>query len=181
MKLFNKKYLSFLISHFSSQKGFTLIELLIVIAILGILAAGILVVIDPIGQLARGRDAGRKTTTSSLARAVEAYFISKGNYPLPASWMDDLVSSGEIKGKPAEVTQATGCVNNKVNGWCYSYVSPSGVEEVDVYTRLESKSESSKCKTTGTNPYFVWNSKRGSACLVCTSTEPQGNSCNAQQ
>ena len=44
-----------------SRRGFTLIELLIVMAILGVLAVVVLVAINPIQQLARTRDTGRKS------------------------------------------------------------------------------------------------------------------------
>ena len=56
-----------------SSKGFTLIELLIVIAILGVLAAGSLVAIDPVEQLARARDSGRKSAVTQMGRALQAY------------------------------------------------------------------------------------------------------------
>ena len=75
------------LSSFSKKlsKGFTLIELLIVIAVIGVLAAVILVAIDPIEQLARGRDAGRKSTNVQLGRALEAFYANTGSYPDPAA------------------------------------------------------------------------------------------------
>ena len=54
-------------------KGFTLIELLIVIAILGVLAVVVLVAINPVQQLARTRDAGRKSSVAQIGHAVAAY------------------------------------------------------------------------------------------------------------
>ena len=81
-----------LLSKFSS-KGFTLIELLIVIAILGILAAGILVAIDPVEQLSRGRDAGRKSAVTQLGRALQAYYTANSNYPVIAGWNTTLINS----------------------------------------------------------------------------------------
>jgi len=63
-----RKHLSF---------GFTLIELLVVIAILGVLAGAILVAINPLEQLARGRDAGRKSTVDELGHATQAYYTAQ--------------------------------------------------------------------------------------------------------
>lgn len=62
-------------------KGFTLIELLIVIAIMGILAAAILVAINPGKRMAQARDAQRKTDISAIANALIGYYTLFGVYP----------------------------------------------------------------------------------------------------
>ncbi|OGH23648.1 MAG: hypothetical protein A2958_02645 [Candidatus Levybacteria bacterium RIFCSPLOWO2_01_FULL_38_13] len=64
------------------RQGFTLIELLIVIAVLGVLAAMVLVVVNPGKRMAQTRDAQRKTQLSQVKRALEAYMAVNGNYPL---------------------------------------------------------------------------------------------------
>lgn len=182
MRLF-KKNLSSLTFHLSLQKGFTLIELLIVIAIIGILAAVVLVGLDPVNQLARGRDAGRKTTVGQLERAVEAYYTSRvATYPTANStWISTLVTAGEVKALPSAVAytanSTAACTTNAQNNICYTANSTDAA----VWMRLESKSEISKCAA-GTNPYFMWESSRGSTCLVCKATEPAiGDVCNATQ
>jgi prepilin-type N-terminal cleavage/methylation domain-containing protein len=53
-----------------NRKGFTLIELLIVIAIIGILAAAILVAVDPVRRIQASRDARRSSETNALLNAV---------------------------------------------------------------------------------------------------------------
>ncbi len=59
-------------------KGFTLVELLVVIAIIGILAAVVLVAVNPLEQLARGRDAGKLATVAGLGKAAQSYYTSQG-------------------------------------------------------------------------------------------------------
>jgi len=62
--------------------GFTLIELLVVIAVLGILAAVVLVAVDPGARINEARDAGRKQDLSSLSQAIETYFtLTQGSIP----------------------------------------------------------------------------------------------------
>ena len=94
-----KFWSSFLQKNKRIARGFTLIELLVVIAILGVLAGGILVAINPLEQLARGRDAGRKTTVQQMGNAVQAYYTSQGAvYPTQgATWMTIIQTSGELK------------------------------------------------------------------------------------
>jgi len=67
----------------SALKGFTLIELLIVIAIVGVLAAVVLVALNPVERLKQARDSGRKSDIGQIATALESYFTSntQARYP----------------------------------------------------------------------------------------------------
>ena len=57
----------------SAKKGFTLIELLIVIAILAILTAAVVVVLNPAQLLAQARDSQRFSDLSSVQSAINFY------------------------------------------------------------------------------------------------------------
>ena len=62
-------------------RGFTLIELLIVIAILGILAAAVMVAINPGKRTKQARDAARKQDVNAIANALVGYLALAGEYP----------------------------------------------------------------------------------------------------
>lgn len=65
-----------------SKKGFTLIELLLVVAIIGILAAIVIIAINPQKQLNDTKDAQRKTDMITILDAVYQYSIdNKGVLP----------------------------------------------------------------------------------------------------
>lgn len=63
------------------KKGFTLIELLIVIAILGILATVLFVLLNPIQKLQLARDGVRKGDIGNISRALNGYIVGVGKYP----------------------------------------------------------------------------------------------------
>lgn len=64
------------------QKGFTLIELLVVIGIIGILAAVVLVAINPARQFASARDTERRSHLYSITSAAYQYAAENdGNLP----------------------------------------------------------------------------------------------------
>lgn len=58
-----------------------MVELLIVIAILGILASGLLAVLDPVAQVRRARDSKRKQEIENMQKAFELYLNDANMYP----------------------------------------------------------------------------------------------------
>jgi prepilin-type N-terminal cleavage/methylation domain-containing protein len=80
----------FMRSSFSRQrllKGFTLIELLVVITIVGILAGGVITIINPATQLEKARNTTRKNHLKELSSALEIYANENGVYPV-STWCD---------------------------------------------------------------------------------------------
>lgn len=82
------------------QKGFTLIELLVVIGIIGILAAVVLVAVNPGRQFASARDTQRRADLYSLTNAIYQ-FATENNGSLPTG----------ITTTPTCVGTGGGCIN----------------------------------------------------------------------
>lgn len=77
-------------------KGFTMIELLIVIAVLGILAVAVLSAINPLEQMRKARDSGRKSDAAELLNALERYYTSFGCYPWDSACDGTGLLSGNV-------------------------------------------------------------------------------------
>lgn len=153
-------------------KGFTLIELLIVIAILGVLAVVVLVAINPIQQLARTRDGGRKSAVGQIGRNLQAYYTARGTYPTEnTTYLTTLVSAGEIGSVPSAIAYSAitdpGCASgaSEQNDLCYDYDTTN--QNVIVYAGLESNVEDAKCTTATDRPFFVYSTADGRGGIVC--------------
>lgn len=76
--------------------GFTLIELLIVIAILGILAAAVLIAVNPAKRQNQAKDSTIKSDIGSIATALQAYYSSTGAGSFPVA-IATLQTNGDLK------------------------------------------------------------------------------------
>lgn len=130
----------------TSDKGFTLIELLIVIAIIGILAGGLLLAIDPAEKLRQGQDTRAINDVSQTADKIEQYAIqtSNGVYPAAAAVWGVVSRPALINANYIQPTYVYDGVTNTF----YLYI-----------TTLRSK----KYNVT---PQFLYNSTQGKTCFT---------------
>lgn len=166
-----------------SQKGFTLVELLVVIAVLGVLAAGVLVAIDPLQMLARGRDSAKKSAITELGRATIAYQTSQNALPAGGStWITDLQDTGDVKAIPdnpdntdCSIAGTATSDDGVQGGYCYESDPVTG--EFIIYARAESRSELEKINCTSPNiAYITYSSFAGKTGLACTNDLEPGAS-----
>lgn len=162
----------------SRATGFTLIELLIVIAILGILAVVMLVIMNPGERQAQARDTGRISSVTQLGRALQAYYSVKSEYPATGQWAGDLVNSGELAGFPSGISYSYNSVTP-----CGSFAQPAtdptfcydedqvGENGALVFAKAESTTHRSKC-TAPQEAYFVFSTADSRGGTICSSVDP---------
>jgi len=163
----------------NNRLAFTLIELLIVIAVLGILVTGILVVLNPVEQTRRANDAHRTSSISQLATAITAYHTSQllQNYtPLATgSWQSTLVTAQEIKNVITIPTpkEPSPCATNAQGNVCLTtYTIVSTNDTVVIWANLDSEAEKTRagCGSTWPYPVIVYSSSQQKTGIGCLTT-----------
>lgn len=170
------------------KKGFTLIELIVVIAVIGVLAAVVIAAINPLEQLAKSEDAGRRSSVAQLAKAMDAYVANLGTglYPaLSATWQNTyigLAGTNDIKQVIIQPTQTDACIpaNGSAmanGGYCYSPIgiAPNTTDAI-IWVPAESDSERVKAGCLASETAIIaWVASLGRTGVGCQATAQIGN------
>lgn len=161
------------------HRGFTLIELLVVIAVLGILASIVLVAVNPGENIARANDSKTKQSVTQLGSSLTSYYSTKQSFPTAdTGWMSDLISGGDLNDRPSAPSVLCNPATAMDTNFCLQVSGNSAV----IYAQLSAKVEDSKCSSSSDVPYFLFDTSKGRACVVCGSpsdTFSPGVTCDA--
>jgi prepilin-type N-terminal cleavage/methylation domain-containing protein len=78
------------------NKGFTLVELVVVIAIIALLSTGLILVINPLGQVDKLRNNQRVQDLSTIATGLDLYYNDKNCYPKDVPLGEEWSSSNTV-------------------------------------------------------------------------------------
>ncbi len=146
-------FFSTLNSKLSIHKGFTLIELLLVIAVLGVLAAGLVILINPLAQFQRTRDTQRKNDLAQIQRALEQYYNDFGKYPAYTTTGTLYIMQDESSVTHDWGTSWNPYINvipkDPTSTQKYIYSTANNRQTYRLYAHLERISDPMACNTTG--------------------------------
>ncbi len=163
-----------------TKKAFTLIELLIVIGVLGVLAAIILVAVDPAKRLRQARNARRSSEVNAILNAILNYSAdAKGSLPAAiasATAVDQTLVIGTAGTSPS----STDCPNALTGaGTSTAYANLQGdtvlvdtyISEIPVDPRATNGTDTYDRSNTG---YYVKRSANGRVEVGSCNPEDEG-------
>lgn len=136
------------------SKGYTLIEILVVLVILGILAAAVLVAINPAKRIAQSRDAKRRNDLAQIATSLVADDTFTGHYPVENT-IDTSVGS------------STWCKRSQLDsGSCAGLPQPGWDTNSAIYIALVTNGELKQMPIDPINspPLYYWYEPRPAPC-----------------
>lgn len=149
------------------RQGFTLIELLITIAILGILMAVLVVVLDPAERFAEARDSNFRNVVTRVAEAVEACYIIQQSKATPGNFLScDTIL--ELKAASVAVLDTNFTLPSGTTFYC-----ASAAEDFCIRFALEA--------TTRENTYWRYVHSIGrseASASSCTTVGTENNNCD---
>jgi len=146
-----------------NRKGFTLVELLVVIAVIGVLAAAVIVAINPGEMLKKSRDSTRLSDMDALRKAIDLAVADGATLTATTTAGDSTTGTRAVDGTgwvsvdvshylstlpidPRNGVTFTDAAGNTVTGK-YLYFSDGSAYELNCY--LESTANASKYTTDG--------------------------------
>ena len=155
------------------QKGFTLIELLIVLAIMGVMAAAVLIAIDPAAKINSARDSTIKSDIGQLVNSISAYYVATSAYPVTLA---TLVTAGELKSTPKQQanTPAAACTDSsgaKTVGtdYCFNGSTTTAIVWARLFTLTSGGATQYYCWDSTSAVYKTITSVPASSATVCPS------------
>lgn len=144
------------------NRGFTLIELLVVIGIIGILAAIVLIAVNPGRQFAQARDSQRRADLLGITNSIYQY-AAEHNGNLPDTDVDPLVNS--FPTTSTCIGTGAGCFNLGASG---EIEAPVGQQELVVPTYIAGVPKDPSTGSDANTMYFVYRDANGR--LVASAT-----------
>lgn len=152
---------------FKKINGFTLVEMIIIIGLIGVIVSGMIILIDPATQLAKGRDGQRNSDLRTIQTALELFRADNSNYPIFSDGAGGAKEASEMDLSNSDNISYLRTIPTSPNGTSCDYVyavTDSG-SEYTIYTMLENDSEKSDAAIAKPSPATC----DGSGGTSCTS------------